>query len=236
MITPQPFTAKLEEKTVHNQRFIQFAFELVEPHSLPFQAGQYVSLQITPEGDRRSYSICSKPSLDHGFELLVDISPGGLGSQYLAQLQFGDTVSGLAPLGSFTLNPASTEQALVFIATGSGIGPLHSMIHHLIQDQEERRPISLYWGMRHPHDFFWLHDYQDLVVAASNFAFYPVISQVVPEWTLSTGRVTHLLAIHQFQPETGYYICGSNQMIGDVKQLLLDKGVTSEYIHHEKYF
>lgn len=235
MQTPTQFSAKLEEKIEHNARYIQYQFELIQPHELSFQAGQYVSLKVSDQGDRRSYSFCSSPGLTHGFELLVDVSPAGLGSQYLQSLQFGDTVSGLAPLGHFTIANIP-EQSLVFVATGSGIGPLYSMITDLIQEKQDPRPITLYWGIRHPHEFFWLSDFQDMVEAVERFSFYPVVSQPVEEWTLSTGRVTDLLQVHQFPAETGFYLCGSDRMIADVKQLLIDKQISEQHIHHERFF
>lgn len=236
MTTPTQFTAKLEEKIEHNSRYIQYQFEFVEPHQLPFRAGQYVSLKVTDQGDRRSYSICSSPGITHGFELLVDVSPDGLGSRYLQQLQYGDTVSGLAPLGHFTIVDNIPEQSLVFVATGSGIGPLNSMITDLLQEQQDPRPITLYWGMRHPQELFWLNDFQDMVEAVDRFSFYPVVSQPLPEWTLSTGRVTDMLQVHQFTADTGFYLCGSDKMIADVKQLLIQKEISERHIHHERFF
>lgn len=236
MNKPVPISARLTEKQVHNDRFMQLGFELIDPFSLSFEAGQYVSLKVSNLGDRRSYSICSKPSLNHRFEFVVDISPDGIGSQYFVNLQIGENVSGLAPLGNFVISSYPEEKVVVFVATGSGIGPLRSMIHNLIQDKQDTRPIVLYWGMRQPHDFLWLNDFQDLVVSVSNFSFYPVVSRGAPEWTLSTGRVTDILKIHEFQPETGFYICGSAEMTQDTRALLLEKGVNDQYIHFEKYF
>lgn len=238
---PKQFSARLEEKTIHNERYAQLAFELIEPHRLEFLPGQYVSIQVTERGDRRSYSICSNPEIDHGFELLVDVQPGGLGSSYLNSLEIGSTISGLAPLGQFVLaedTPAaqSAEAALAFIATGSGIAPLNSMILNLLQTRHDQRPITLYWGMRHAEHLFWLQEYQILADSFSNFSFYPVLSQPAPEWTLSSGHVTDLLAAHQFQPTTGFYLCGNKKMIEACSQTLLAKSITPEYIHHEKFY
>lgn len=231
---PQPFIARFEDKIVHNQKFIEYHFELEEPHRLTFQAGQYVSIKIDEIGTRRSYSICSSPSIDHGFQFLLDISPAGIGTQYLESLQYGQRVNGIGPMGQFVIKDEG-ESSIVLIATGSGIAPIKSMALDLIEKQIAK-PITLYWGMRYAADLFWLDELQDMVEANKNFFFYPVISQPEPEWNLSTGHVTDLLDIHQFPPDAGYYLCGSKQIVESIQNFLLAKSIAAEYIHHEKFF
>ena len=83
---PQQFKARLEDRIVHNDKYIQCSFELTQPFRMPFLAGQYVSIKVSDRGDRRSYSICSPPGIEHGFELMVDVRPQGLGSKFLQNL------------------------------------------------------------------------------------------------------------------------------------------------------
>lgn len=232
---PQPFTARLEDRFIHNDRYVECTFELIEPYIIEFIAGQYVSIKIDDQGTRRSYSICTPPSTNHGFGLLVDVSPGGVGSSFLQNLPIGQNVEVLAPLGRFTVSQ-QPEEELVFVATGSGITPFKSMIEDLIQNQDEKRDMTLYWGMRYIQDLFWLDEIQDLVEAVPNFHFYPVLSQPVPEWSLSTGHVTDLLQVHQFLPTAGFYICGNKGMIESTQAMLLAKQVPVQYIHHEPFY
>lgn len=234
MIPPQKFTARLEEVTPHTDKFIQYAFELESPHTMVFQAGQYVSLKVAETGERRSYSICSTPAIDHGFELLVDISPQGLGSKFLQNLAIGASVEVLAPLGHFVISDQG-EKAIVMVATGSGITPFYSMISDLLQNKKDQRSITLYWGLRYVTDLFWTEELENLAEVFHNFHFYPTLTQPVPEWTLSTGRVTNLLEVHNFEPQTGFYLCGNQSMIDDCQKLLLAKDVASSYIHHESF-
>lgn len=242
MQSPQQYTARLEEKKVLNDKFVQYSFELENPHILNFSSGQYVSLQVTEKGERRSYSICSSPGITHGFELLVDITPNGLGVQFLNSLQFGQSVSLLAPMGRFVLQSpeavaTGSEDAVAFIATGSGIAPFRSMILDLLQERHDTRPIRLYWGLRRVEDLIWQDEFQDLVDFFPNFQFHPVLSQASEEWPLCRGRVTDCLSVHpQLSQKTGYYLCGSNAMIEDVKQLLAAKAVVPESIHHEMFY
>jgi len=236
MQPPKQYTARLEEKIVHNERFIQYSFELAEPHEMPFEAGQYVSVKVSEKGERRSYSICSSPDIKHGFELLIDISPGGIGSKYFEALDFGATIEFLGPLGMFTLAPNDNEAATTFVATGSGIAPFRSMILDLCQEKKDTRSIILYWGLRHENILFWEDEFEELAENFPNFKFHPVISQSSEAWPLCRGRVTDCLRVHDLPANSGYYLCGSTQMIADVSGQLIGRGVLAESIHHEKFY
>lgn len=236
MHKPQQFKAKLAEKQVFNDKYTQYSFTLVEPHKMVFDPGQYVSIIVDEHGDRRSYSIASKPENQDAFDLLVDHTPQGVGTKYLQSLEFGQEVDAMGPLGRFVYMPDEKVEELVMIATGSGIAPFRSMVMHLLQEQGEKRKITLYWGMRYVADLFWENDFQDLAESFENFKFHPVISRAVDEWPLCRGRVTDCLNVHEVPANAGYYLCGNAHMITDVMQLLEEKGIPSEQVHHEKFF
>lgn len=235
MTPPQRAEAKLVERLEHSEKFIQLSFELVNPPVMPFQAGQYVSVQVSEHGDRRSYSICSSPEKDHGFELLVDVSPQGLGSIHLQQLALGQSLNVLGPLGVFTVPQNSDEQSLVFVATGSGIAPFRSMILDQLQEKHDTREMTLYWGLRHVEQLFWQDEFSELSQNFPNFHFHPVISQPESEWPLCRGRVTDCLNVHQLPDQAGYYVCGNAAMVHEVLPFLAQKGVPEAHIHHEKF-
>ncbi len=236
MPTPQLFSAKLADKLTLSHKFIQLFFELVTPNYLEFTAGQYISIAVHPDGHRRAYSICSSPGKSHGFELLVEIFPSGMGSEFLNTLQFGDEITFLAPLGTFTVAPEIKDQPVTFVATGSGIAPFRSMILDQLQQQGRTLPITSYWGLRHSEDLFWQDEFQQLADEYPQFHFHPVLSQPGAEWPLCTGRVTDCLFVHELTPAAQYYLCGSSAMIEDTTRLLTERGVEKELIHREKFY
>ncbi len=235
---PQKITARFEDKVVLNEKFVQLKFELQEPHSMPFLAGQYVSIKVSEKGERRSYSISSSPGITHGFELLVDLSPNGVGSHYLKNLQFGQTIDAMGPMGRFVLEPEALEQepTIALVATGSGLAPLYSMLQDLLHVRQDKRPIILYWGMRYDHELFWLDDLYEMDKLYENFSFHPVISRPGEAWTLCTGRITDCLTNHGILNPAGYYICGNKPMLEDVTNLLQQASVPTERVHFEKFY
>lgn len=233
---PQQFKARIEDRVIHNDKFMSVSFELIEPTQMDFLAGQYVSIKVDAAGTRRSYSIASRPDITHGFELAIDVTPGGVGTQFLQHTPLGTEVEVLGPLGAFVIADDPSEKAIVLVGTGSGIAPLRSMILDLLQVKQEKRPIVLHWGVRYVESLFWENEFQDIVESFPNFSFHPVISRAAEGWTLCRGRVTDCLATHELLADAGYYLCGGKPMIESVVQLLKERGVAPEHIHHEKFF
>ncbi len=236
MQPPKQYTAKLEDKIQYNEKYIHYAFEFTEPHSMNFIAGQYVSLKVSDKGERRSYSIASSPGINHGVELLLDISPQGVGSKYLESLQFGDTVTFLGPLGLFIVQEKIPERELFFIATGSGVAPFRSMLLDLLQEKQDKRKMTMYWGLRYEQDMFWESEFQELAESFPNFTFKIILSKPTEAWKLSQGRVTDLLTVLNKPAGAGYYLCGSGPMVKDVIQHLLESGVPAQNVHNESFY
>lgn len=236
----QHFVSKVSETRHLNDKFVHIVLELVEPSRMTFTAGQYILLEVPGIDQKKSYSIASAPGIDHRIELLVDISPQGPASKYLDAVKPGDEVSFFAPAGRFIPESQETpigkeEKSLVFVATGSGIAPLRGMIFHLLQEVQDPRPMTLYWGLRKEDDLIWADEFQGLSKSFPQFTFHPVLSRATDAWPLCRGRVTDCLLIHPFDATAGYYLCGNRGMIEDVSALLLDRHIQPEHIHREQF-
>lgn len=237
MTPPRLYTATLTERIQLSEKFIHLKFELVEPHTMEFAAGQYASISMPDGQSRRSYSMCHSPSNTHGFELMVDTSPGGIGSVYLDNLKIGEQIMALAPLGRFTVLPIWEKTSpIVFVATGSGITPFRSMIQSLFEGGQTQRDMTLFWGLRHVKNLFWQDEFQRYAQQYPSFKFHPTISQPEVEWPLCVGRVTDCLTIHQLPADADYLICGNATMIQDVTTKLEQMGVTKDRLHFEKFY
>jgi ferredoxin-NADP reductase len=236
MHRPLQYIARLSDKLVLNSKYTKFSFELVTPNVMEFTAGQYISIAMPAGGYRRSYSLCSTPNITHGFELLVDVVPNGMGVKYLNSLKFGDQINFLGPIGLFTVAPEVQAGPLVFVATASGIAPFRSMILDQLQIKQHPEKIQLYWGSRRVEELFWQDEFEELMTSYPQFQFHPVISQPLAEWPLCRGRVTDCLLVHQLIPNAHYYLCGNAAMIEDMITLLMKRGVPKDSIHREKFY
>ena len=133
----------------------EIELELIAPPGISFVAGQFISFEVhAPEWPypiTRSYSIASDPS-EHGrIRLLLNLVTGGCMSPYLFGLRAGDHVTFHGPLGTLCLRPSGRD--LLFVATGTGIAPIRSMLHSLASEKSARR-IALFWGLRSRADLY----------------------------------------------------------------------------------
>lgn len=233
----QWFKAKVADKQILASKFLWVHLELVQPDRIEFTAGQYLMMRVPGLTGLRQYSIVSAPSNDHGVELLVDVAPQGPGSKYLQNLNPGDEVEFMGPAGRFIVG---SEPELWFVATGSGISSLKSMILELLVDKKDSRPMWLHWGLRYPEDVFWFSEFAELAEEYDNFTFDPVLSKPSGGWKFCEGHVTECVVKHHFvrQPADGAaaYLCGNKGMIAEVSKILQDKGMPKEMIHSEEYY
>ncbi len=236
-MTPQQLTATVEYSRHLAGNFLSLALRLDQ--KVEYEAGQYLSLQVNPEGERRSYSLASWPSQPK-LELVVDTTPMGKGSKFILGLKPGDEVPILFPLGRFTIEQTVgtvIDRRLIFIATGSGIVPLRSMIHSLLEDKQYRGPVDLHWGMRFQDDLFWVQEFENLATSFSNFKFDISLSKADDRWHACWGHVNDCLVKH-YQTFSGgsAFICGNEVVIADVAKLLAKKGMPPSQIFHEQFF
>lgn len=165
-----------------------------------FVAGQYVGLRY--RGTPRAYSIANSPT-EEGIEICVRRVPGGkLSPQLCDSLTVGEEVTLRGPYGELVLGDHSARD-VVFLATGTGVAPLKSMIDYLFDTGRDvydgtERDVWLFLGAAWRDDvpyraaFRALHDRQE------NFHFVPCLSRepVLTDWEGEAEYVQHALLKH----------------------------------------
>ncbi|BCA54424.1 putative FMN reductase [Nitrospira sp. KM1] len=232
----QRFAAKVAHVAQLTHDVRQIDFHLTDPETISFKAGQFISFEV-PDSRigrpvTRPYSIASSPADAKNVSLLLNLVQGGPGSNYLFRLNEGDSVTFAGPAGNFYLRD-DTDRELLFIATGTGIAPIRSMI--LLNAERERpRPMRLYWGLRTQRDLYYVDELASLIRRDPEGIFVPTLSRPEAEWTGRTGRVTQLVEELADVKNLEVYLCGSSGMIKDVTARIQTKGLCP--IFREKYY
>jgi NAD(P)H-flavin reductase len=232
----QHFTATVSQvrDLTHDVREINL--RLLDPPAIVFKAGQFISFEVlNPHIQRpvvRPYSIASPPSRPD-IDLVLNLVAGGPGSTYLFGLKEGDETRFNGPAGSFYLRE-DDSRAHLFVATGTGIAPLRSMLYAFLE-RGNSRPVSLYWGLRNERDLYYQDELGRLANAHSNFSFITTLSRPESGWAGERGRVTRLVEerITSVQ-DLAVYLCGNGGMITEVTEILRKKGLCPVY--REKYY
>jgi len=233
----QLFRAQVERirDLTHDVREIEL--RLKEPPAIAFKAGQFVSFEVGRDALNRTivrpYSIASPPSQPERPLLLLNLVQGGPGSTYLFSLRVGDETQFKGPTGAFYLREDPARD-LLFVATGTGIAPLRSMLYAL-SERGFPRPVTLYWGLRSQRDLYYQDELEALARAHPNFSFVTTLSRPEDGWTGERGRVTPLVRRALRPCRTSPSIsAGTKGMIKDVTAVLQKKGLCP--IYREKYY
>jgi CDP-4-dehydro-6-deoxyglucose reductase, E3 len=231
----QTFSARVVRTTdlTHDVREIEL--RLVEPATIAFLPGQFVSFRVERPDLRhpitRAYSIASSPDRAGAIDLVFNRVPGGPGSEYLFSLREGDDTGFRGPVGSFTLRPGTRD--LLFVATGTGIAPFRSMLHWLAEHEPTRR-VTLFWGVRSERDVYYQEELAALAARLRNFSFVTTLSQPEGRWTGVVGRVLPLVERVESVSNLEVFACGNSAMIADVTGIIRAKGICP--IHREQYY
>ena len=236
-MTPKFHQAFLKKRIRLTKDVYEFVFALKNPETIDFKAGQFVNIRVDDGKEKiffRSYSIMNTPDENSIIKSCIKIIPGGRCSQWLENIPMDTSVTLMGPIGMFTFRETSQKNSL-FVATGTGITPLYSMIVNEIQ-KGNKKPMHLVWGFRHEEDIFYQNFFEILSKKYPNFHSTITLSQSKENWMGEKGRVTDYLEKNfPDSQNTEVYICGLGKMVLDVKNLCIQKGMPSEAVHFEKY-
>jgi NAD(P)H-flavin reductase len=229
-LLPRQYTAPVLVKQTLSPHV--FLLQLKTPSNLTFSPGQFASWLIGPH--RRPLSFASVPT-SATLDFIIGTAAGGICSQYVKNLQPGDTVNFLAPYGRFTLDTAPRRPSL-FIATGTGLAPIRAQLQHLLHANSQS-PTTLIYGNHNEDHLLLHHELTQLTQQHSRFTYHPTLSNPSPRWTGHTHLVTHLTPqLVSNLPDRSIYICGNPQMVTDMKTVLTKHHVPSDQIFTEQYF
>ncbi len=157
-------------------------------------------------------------------------------SNLLCDLKEGQELPGQGPFGNFILRPPMRET--LFIATGTGIAPLRSMLHWLLTDRHrhEDKKLWLLFGVRSKSDLYYDNEFEDLAAAHANFTYLPTLSRGDTNWKGLRGYVQdHVPEIARGRTDMHAYICGLDKMVSANRSLLKQLGWDRKSILYEKY-
>lgn len=215
---------KTDRKRISDIRFLTDSTFILtfDRDELQFIAGQHVTIGTPGSLHQREYSVYSSENQEY-MQILVKEILDGTVSHQLRNIVPGDFLEVNGPFGSFKLETMDMySRKHIFIATGTGISPFHSM-------------IKSYPGI----DYTILHGISFMTEAydVDDYAAERYIPCTSKEKSAGfSGRVTEYLRNHRPEPETVYYLCGNSSMIYEVTDILREKGVSGDHILREVYF
>ncbi|MQA94824.1 MAG: flavohemoprotein [Streptosporangiales bacterium] len=227
--TPPWWDAQVVE---HELRRPDIAVVTLRPgQPLPYEPGQYVSVQTT-RWPRvwRTFSIANAPRPDHLLRLHVRALPGGWVSGTLANhTKPGDTVLLGAARGSMVLDAASGGD-LLCVAGGTGLAPIKALVEQVVRSGR-RRGVQLFVAARTQADLYDMPDLERLRASYPWLDIRPVVSAGPGED--GQDSLVSTLREQAGAPGGDAYVCGPEPMTRAITTLLRELGVPPARIHHD---
>lgn len=227
------FIDSIERITVN---VVRLTLELADGDWLGFRPGQFVQIEVPGFGVLRSYSPASTLADLPKLQLLVRLLPGGAMSSYLEEKAQAEEVLTLhGPYGSFFLREEHRRAPHIFVAGGTGLAPILSMIDTLRQSGGRKPPMLLSFGCATPEVLFGLDDIE------LRQQWLPTLEARIcvdrdPTADLHHGSpVSALREGDVLSPDTVAYLCGPQPMIDAATKRLIELGVKPENIFAEQF-
>ena len=205
-------------------------------HPFVFQSGQAALIGQHGQTERRPYSIASSPDdavRHHRLEFLVKVDASGTIGPHLVAVGPGSRIDLEGPSGAFTLGPAIAPSYL-FVAGGTGISPLRSMLRHLIAT-DSGAALSVLYSARSPDEFAF-RDELERLARRQLIQLHLTVTGQAQTWDGIRGRIS-IDALDRALPgkDAVCYLCGPPAMVEDVPPLLRQLGVPSSHVRTEEW-
>ena len=224
---------------------VAITFDIPEnlKETFSFKAGQYITLKTTINGEdiRRDYSICASQNSGN-VTVAVKAVEGGTFSVYAnTTLKAGDVLEVAEPNGRFVFeaNAAKTRTIAAF-AAGSGITPVLSIAKTLLEDEPFSNFILVYGNKSSKNTMFFKELVELQAQYGNRFHVHFIYSQAREEGAL-LGRIerstVNLIVKNKYKGVTieNFYLCGPEQMIHTVKDVLIENGIKEKAIKFELF-
>ncbi|GAB4092737.1 2Fe-2S iron-sulfur cluster-binding protein [Flaviaesturariibacter terrae] len=232
-----PLVVVQSDELVRGFRRISFA---PQP-ALRYTAGQFLTFVQTIGGQevRRSYSVLSVPGLDEAPAIGVRRIDNGLFSRYLFDIvRPGDVLQTTGAAGLFQLPAATPGQQYFFLAAGSGIAPIYSLLRAALYERPQARVVLVY-SSHDPSVTILKTELEELARRFSNRFHLHLLFSSNPQ--LRSARLTRDGLLSFLQQEDvhaarcWFYTCGPEAYMRFCRFVLREAGIADAHIRREDF-
>ena len=228
----------IEERvlSVHHWTESLFSFRTTRNPAFRFRSGEFTMIGIPIDGKPlvRAYSVASAHYADELEFFSIKVPDGPLTSR-LQHLKEGDPVLvSVKPTGTLVLDNLAAGKHLYLLGTGTGLAPFLSLVKDP-ETYERFEKVIVVHGVRFVKDLAYSDFFAETLpsdefigeLARDQLIYYPTVTR---EPFRHQGRITALMENGKLFSDIGlppmsvdndrFMLCGSPQMIADVRALL----------------
>lgn len=190
------------------------------------------------------------PPWDRANNKWMDVNPG-ICSSYIFGCKPGDRVTISGPYGEFFIK--DTDAEMLYIGGGAGMAPMRSHLFHLFHTLRTGRKVTYWYGGRSRRELFYLDHFKKIEEEFSNFKFFVVLSEPLPEdnWVekkdindpegdgflgfVHQAVIDQYLRKHEAPEDIEFYFCGPPLMNQAVLKMCDSWGVPEENVAFDDF-
>lgn len=205
-----------------------FLLELSPSHYFSYEAGQYLKLKV--DDTYLSFSIANAPTSRRCYELHIRHLPGHpIHDALMARINEGKVDIAL-PFGNCHVGHLNDEQAIIFIAGGTGFAPVKAMVESLILSKSKLL-FEVISCARTRSDLYMeeiAKSWKDEAPTCRDVTFFVKEEKETPVSYL-WDKYGELLSLHQF------VLAGPFERVYSLRDSLLAKGVLKKNIYSDAF-
>lgn len=206
--------------------------------SFSFQAGQAVMVGLHGSPLRKPYSIASAPieiARTGVLELLLQLEEAGGPDPHLELAAIGTPLDVEGPFGSFGLPDQLRDDELLFVAGGTGIAPLRSMLIERLATGRASS-VSVVYSARFSEELVYGRELEQHVAARRIRAYLTVTRDESSTWLGRRGRIDRLLLKEALPSrEALCLLCGPPALVDQTRAWLTELEVPRDRILTERF-
>ncbi len=199
----------------------------LERHPFTYRAGQAAWIGLRADDELTPYSIASAPEeTERGgwLQFLVKVDAARRFGAAVERLRRGTEIHVEGPMGAFTFPDTASGRELLFVAGGTGIAPVRSMIVHALSSAAAPA-IRVLYSARRPDEFAYVSELRGLA-RAGRISLELTLTGDAGHWRFGRGRAgaAHLQRLGA-GAGTMAFLCGPAAMVEDLSSALASLGV-----------
>jgi len=247
MNAAKPFKAIITDVIDLSPTTKNFRLEIIDEKikkEFNFMPGQFIIIDFKVKDEdgkekfvKRSFSIASSPE-DKGYiDLCIKLTLDGKITPILFQKEIGTVLDCSGAYGNFFYQHSEGRQ-VIFVAGGTGIAPIRSMIRHFIKRKNDSSNsfVTLFFSFRGSKQFLYKKELEDYENKHTN-KFKIITSNTdmnEKKWKGLYGRMQeHLPVFINNCDNKDVYICGPPEFVTEIENKLIYLGFTKNQIKKE---
>jgi benzoate/toluate 1,2-dioxygenase reductase subunit len=212
---------------------IELTLESQDGKPFNFLPGQYANLQAPDTTIVRSYSFVNEPGSTRATFLIRVLRDGAMSGWLQGQASPGAAMTVAGPFGRFFVR--DPERPLVFVAGGTGVGPIISMLNSLKTAGTMPPSVKLAFGVNTSPGLFHREQVEQLIASFPQGELALAIMNPASGWDRLTGTAVDALDTFEIGAEDHAYLCGPPIMVERAEAALEVRGLEKRAIFAESF-